>query len=37
MPSSRGILTDEEMWSTVVFIRHLPSAGSLGEPEIYDK
>jgi mono/diheme cytochrome c family protein len=35
MPASKGILTDEEIWSTVVYIRHLPPAGSLGEPGIY--
>jgi mono/diheme cytochrome c family protein len=35
MPASRGILTDEEIWSAVVYIRHLPAAGSLGEPPMY--
>ncbi len=35
MPASRGLLTDEEMWSIVLYIRHLPSAGSLGEPALY--
>jgi|HubBroStandDraft_2_1064218.scaffolds.fasta_scaffold00867_3 mono/diheme cytochrome c family protein len=35
MPASRGILTDDEIWSTVAFIRHLPPAGSLGEPRAY--
>jgi cytochrome c len=35
MPASRGILSDEEMWSIVVYLRHLPSTGSLGEPCIY--
>lgn len=35
MPASRGILTDEEMWSIVVYIRNLPRAGSLGEPPAY--
>jgi cytochrome c len=35
MPSSRGILSDEEMWSIVVYIRNLPEAGSLGEPAMY--
>jgi mono/diheme cytochrome c family protein len=35
MPASKGILSDEEQWSIVVFIRHLPPAGSLGEPAIY--
>jgi mono/diheme cytochrome c family protein len=37
MPGSKGILSDEEIWSTVLFIRHLPPAGSLGEPEMYAK
>jgi mono/diheme cytochrome c family protein len=35
MPASRGILTDNELWSIVVYIRHLPPAGSLGEPPMY--
>jgi thiosulfate dehydrogenase len=35
MPASRGILSDEEMWSIVVYLRHLPAAGSLGEPDVY--
>jgi cytochrome c len=35
MPSSKGILSDEEMWSIVVYIRNLPEAGSLGEPAMY--
>ena len=35
MPASHGILNDDEMWSIVVFLRHLPPAGSLGEPRIY--
>ncbi len=35
MPASEHILSDEEIWSIVVFIRHLPSAGSLGEPAMY--
>ncbi len=35
MPGSKGVLTDEEIWSTVLFIRHLPPAGSLGEPAMY--
>jgi|SRR5271155_1197073 len=37
MPGSKGILSDEEIWSTVLFIRHLPAPGSLGEPSLYDK
>lgn len=35
MPGSKGVLTDEEIWSTVTYIRHLPPAGSLGEPAMY--
>lgn len=35
MPASKGILTDEEVWSIVVYLRHLPPAGSLGEPSLY--
>jgi mono/diheme cytochrome c family protein len=35
MPASKGILTDEEIWSIVAYIRHLPPAGSLGEPAMY--
>jgi hypothetical protein len=35
MPGSKGILSDEEIWSIVVFLRNLPKAGSLGEPEMY--
>jgi len=35
MPGSKGILTDEELWSIVIYLRHLPAAGSLGEPKMY--
>lgn len=35
MPASRGILGDEEIWSIVLWLRHLPPAGSLGEPPAY--
>lgn len=37
MPGSKGILSDDEIWSTVLYIRHLPPAGSLGDPPMYDK
>jgi hypothetical protein len=37
MPGSKGILSDEEIWSAVLFIRHLPPQGSLGDPSLYDK
>lgn len=35
MPASKGTLSDEEEWSIVAFLRHLPPPGSLGEPEMY--
>jgi mono/diheme cytochrome c family protein len=35
MPASKGILNDEEIWQTIIYIRHLPPAGSLGEPRAY--
>jgi mono/diheme cytochrome c family protein len=35
MPASRGILSDEDMWAIVLYLRHLPPAGSLGEPQVY--
>lgn len=37
MPASKNILSDEEQWQIVIFLRHLPPAGSLGEPEMYGK
>jgi mono/diheme cytochrome c family protein len=37
MPGSKGTLSDEEIWSIVVFLRHLPPAGSQGEPEMYSR
>jgi mono/diheme cytochrome c family protein len=35
MPGSKGMLSDDEIWSIVAYLRHLPPAGSLGEPEMY--
>lgn len=35
MPGSKGILNDEEMWQIVIYLRHLPPKGSLGEPAVY--
>lgn len=37
MPASRGTLSDEEIWSIVVYIRNLPKAGSLGDPSMYSQ
>lgn len=36
MPGSKGTLSDDELWSIVVFIRHLPPTGSQGIPEMYN-
>jgi len=35
MPGARGILNDDEIWSIVIYLRHLPAAGSVGEPAVY--
>jgi cytochrome c553 len=35
MPAARQLLSDDEIWRLVLFIRHLPPAGSLGEPALY--
>ena len=35
MPASKQLLSDDEQWAIVVFLRHLPPVGSLGEPGIY--
>ncbi len=35
MPGSRGTLSDDELWSIIVFLRHLPPRGSQGTPEMY--
>jgi S-disulfanyl-L-cysteine oxidoreductase SoxD len=35
MPASKGTLSDDEIWSIVLYLRHLPPAGSVGEPEMY--
>jgi mono/diheme cytochrome c family protein len=37
MPGSKGILSDEEIWSIVNYIRRLPPQGSLGEPQMYSQ
>lgn len=37
MPAWKGMLSDDEMWKIVNFIRHLPPKGSLGVPEIYEE
>jgi mono/diheme cytochrome c family protein len=35
MPGWKDILTDDEMWKMVLYIRHLPAKGSLGEPDVF--
>lgn len=35
MPAAKGILNDEDIWTIVVYLRHLPPVGSLGEPRAY--
>jgi len=35
MPGAKGILSDDEIWSIVAYLRHLPPVGSEGEPEMY--
>ena len=35
MPASKGILSDDEIWQIVHYLRHLPPKGSLGEPAVY--
>jgi mono/diheme cytochrome c family protein len=35
MPASRDVFHDEEIWQLVLYIRHLPPKGSLGEPKVY--
>lgn len=35
MPGAKGILSDDDMWNIVLYLRHLPPAGSFGEPRAY--
>lgn len=35
MPAAKGVFRDEEIWQLVLYIRHLPPKGSLGEPPVY--
>jgi mono/diheme cytochrome c family protein len=35
MPASQDTLSDDDQWAIVLYLRHLPPAGSLGEPEMY--
>ena len=35
MPASKDVFRDDEIWQLVLYIRHLPAKGSLGEPSVY--
>ncbi len=35
MPGWEGILTDDEQWAMIRYIRHLPVKGSLGPPPVF--
>ena len=35
MPGSQGTLSDDELWSIITYLRHLPAAGSQGVPDMY--
>ena len=35
MPPSKGDFSAADMWQMVLYIRHLPKAGSLGSPRVY--
>ncbi|NYF53845.1 c-type cytochrome [Tunturiibacter gelidoferens] len=35
MPASATEFSDDDIWHIVLYIRHLPPAGSLGEPTVY--
>lgn len=35
MPPSKGMFNDDDMWRMVLYIRHLPKQGSLGDPLVY--
>jgi len=37
MPASRGTLSEQDIWSIVIYLRHLPKAGSLGDPPMYSQ
>lgn len=37
MPGSKGTLSDDELWSIIDYLRHLPPAGSQGVPQIYSQ
>jgi mono/diheme cytochrome c family protein len=37
MPGWKGVLEDDEMWSIVRFLRHLPAEGSQGISAVFEE
>jgi len=37
MPGWKSILSDDEAWAMVRYIRHLPTKGSLGSPRVFEE
>lgn len=37
MPASKDAFRDEEIWQMVLYVRHLPPKGSLGDPAVYGR
>lgn len=37
MPGWRSMLSDDEAWAMVRYIRHLPTKGSLGPPKVFEE
>jgi mono/diheme cytochrome c family protein len=37
MPASKGTLSEDELWSIIRYLRHLPPAGSEGIPDMYTR
>ena len=35
MPGAKDVLSNDEQWAIVTYLRHLPPAGSQGTPELY--
>lgn len=35
MPGWKGVISDDEAWAMVRYIRHLPAKGSLGSPKVF--
>jgi hypothetical protein len=37
MPGWKNLLSDDEAWAVVRYIRHLPVKGSLGSPKVFQE